>query len=599
MRPSPRKLFWKLGLTYIGLLALALVPLFFYAGQVVEENFMRLTVGQLESLVRLAESRPPDLGDPAALAEWTRWLSRSGSRITIIASDGKVLADSAEDPSNMENHANRPEVREAFSNGRGAANRYSDTVKRDLVYLAVRYHWGNEPPVVLRIAEPLVRIEEAVADVRRPLGMVSIGLLLVGGVAAFFFSRVISTRVAKLRELSKRVAEGDFTPMPVDGGGDELTELAASLNDTAVRLDSSIRSLREERNQSATILSSMSEGVAVVGHDGRILYLNRAFRRSLGLGGETWEEFRGKSFSEVVSVPELVGLAAEALERNQRSEIEIAVGRAPQRLLLARIAPVSEVKKSGAVVVLLDVTEIHRLERVRRDFVANVSHELKTPLTAIQGFAETLLGGALEDPKHSQRFLEIIREHAMRLGRLTDDLLKLSRIEAGKHEPQLHLVRVPSLVGSVVETSRFKAEPRNISLTVAIPEDIPPIESDADWLAEVLQNLIDNAIQYTSSGGAIRVWASTGEDEVSIGVTDNGIGIPLESQGRIFERFYRVDAARSREVGGTGLGLAIAKHLVESLGGRIELESEAGKGSTFTIVLPRQPQLHPRPVSVA
>jgi len=236
--------------------------------------------------------------------------------------------------------------------------------------------------------------------------------------------------------------------------------------------------------------------------------------------------------------------------------------------------------------VLHDITELRRLERVRQDFVANVSHEFRTPLTAIQGFAETLLGGALEDEKNNRRFLEIIRDHATRLGRLTDDLLKLARIEAGKLEVEFQPVSVAELVESCAATTLFKASQRNIALNLSYPPSLPPVLGDASLLREVLQNLLDNAVQYTPPGGRVDLTATSHDHEAVITVADTGIGIPLADQERIFERFYRVDAARSREVGGTGLGLSIAKHIVEAHGGRLWVESTVGQGSQFHFAIP-------------
>jgi len=244
-------------------------------------------------------------------------------------------------------------------------------------------------------------------------------------------------------------------------------------------------------------------------------------------------------------------------------------------------APVRAAEASSAVLVLHDITELRRLERVRRDFVANVSHEFKTPLTAIQGFAETLLGGALDDKANRKRFVEIIREHARRLARLTDDLLKLSRIEAGRLDLESRPVSVAGLVNGCVETARLNAESRGLRIAVELPEGLPPVRGDAVQLDEVLQNLIDNALQYTPSGGRIDVTAYSNGHEVIFTVADTGIGIPESDLERIFERFYRVDAARSREAGGTGLGLSIARHIVDAHGGRIWVESAVGQGSRF------------------
>ncbi len=243
-------------------------------------------------------------------------------------------------------------------------------------------------------------------------------------------------------------------------------------------------------------------------------------------------------------------------------------------------------KISGAVVVLHDVTELRRLERVRQDFVANVSHEFKTPLTAIQGFAETLLGGALDDPKNNVRFLQIIRNHAMRLARLTDDLLKLARIEAGKMEVEFFSVGLMELIEGCAETALMKASKKQITLDIEVPSGLPAVRGDAELLKDVLQNLLDNAIQYTPAGGRIHVTAAAGPKDATVTVSDTGIGIPLADQERIFERFYRVDAARSREAGGTGLGLSIAKHIMEAHGGRLRVESEVGKGSRFSFSIP-------------
>ncbi|MGH9778173.1 MAG: sensor histidine kinase, partial [Candidatus Acidiferrales bacterium] len=244
------------------------------------------------------------------------------------------------------------------------------------------------------------------------------------------------------------------------------------------------------------------------------------------------------------------------------------------------------VRAGGVVLVLHDISDLRRLERVRRDFVANVSHEFRTPLTAIQGFAETLLGGALEDAQNSRRFLEIIRDHAARLGRLTDDLLKLSQMEAGKLELDLRPVAVTDLIDSCVETTRLKAGQKELALVIDSAPGLAPVRGDSNRLREVLQNLLDNAVQYTPAGGRITVRATASDGGIVISVADTGIGIPKADQERIFERFYRVDAARSREVGGTGLGLAIARHLVEAHGGRITVVSEVGRGSTFFVFLP-------------
>jgi two-component system phosphate regulon sensor histidine kinase PhoR len=586
-------LFWKIGLSFFALLVGVLLAVDFYAARLLRSEFIRAGVEHLESLVRVAQAQPPRSGDAAALRTWTEWMAASGARVTLIATDGRVLSDSHEDPAQMDNHAGRPEVRAALETGRGEAVRYSDTVHREMVNLAVRYAPTSlEQPVVLRIGIPLAEVQETLAHIRARLLGVSLVILLVAGAALLAVSRRFTRRVQHLKEFSQRVAAGDFRPLAAEREGDELEELARTLNDTAARLDATIRALTEERNQSAAILASMAEGVAVVGPDERVLFCNAAFCRAVEADAEGC---RGRPLIEAARNPEIVDAARKTLATGASTRSEIGALRGRSFEIIA--APVeltlhgeSAAAQRGVVLVLYDLSELRRLERVRRDFVANVSHEFKTPLTAIQGFAETLLGGALEDAANSRRFLEIIREHAARLGRLTDDLLKLSRIEAGKLEIELRPVALAEVIASCVDTTRLKADAKQLALEVDCPENLPAVRGDSGLLREILQNLLDNAVQYTPPGGRITVRARAVADgrEVEVAVEDTGIGILSAEQERIFERFYRVDAARSREAGGTGLGLSIARHLVEAHGGRIGVESEVGKGSRFFFTLPAQ-----------
>lgn len=427
----------------------------------------------------------------------------------------------------------------------------------------------------------------------------SIAILLAGIAVSFFFSRRFAGRIEQLKEFSSRVASGDFRPLQFSGPRDEVADLADALNETAARLDATIQSLSGERNRSSAILRSMVEGVAVVDARERLVFFNRAFAAILNLDGQKTE---GRPLIEAVRNSQLVALIRKALQGEEGLQTDIATGFVQQRNFSVTAAPVipldsalaaaapgkpaEPAKPSGAVVVLHDVTELRRLERVRQDFVANVSHEFKTPLTAIQGFAETLLAGAIDDPRNNRRFLEIIREHAARLARLTDDLMKLARIEAGKLEVQLSPVNLAEVAEGCEETAVMKAQRKQIALQMDVPATLPLARGDANLLHEVLQNLLDNAVQYTPSGGKIHITAAARERDVVVTVADTGIGIPLAEQERIFERFYRVDAARSREAGGTGLGLSIAKHIVEAHGGRIWLESEVGAGSKFFFSVP-------------
>ena len=580
-------LFWRLGLAFLALLLAVLLAVGLYAERALERDYLREGYEKLEALGRVAQARPPQIPSALALHEWVNGMAQSGARVTVIAADGRVLADSAHDPETMENHANRPEIRQAFAAGEGRAVRHSATLNHDLVYLALRHQPARGEPVVLRLALPLKQIDAAVAHFRRQLLLAaSLVILTLAGAASLLVSRAFSGRVERLKAFSRRVAAGDFRPLAAERRGDALDDLAGALNETAARLDATIRSLTDERNRSAAILRSMAEGVAVISVDERVLFSNQAFSQILGLDAPNCE---GRRLLEVTRQSDLLLVIKQALAAGESARGEVVVGTVRPRSFLVTAAPVlgphaGEV--TGAVLVLHDISELRRLERVRRDFMANVSHEFKTPLTAIQGFAETLLGGAIEDAQNRGRFLEIIRDHARRLARLTDDLLKLAQIEAGRMELDFQPVLVAELVAACIETTRFKGEQKQQTFEIECPPGLPPGRGDAARLREVLQNLLDNAVQYTPEGGRITVRARVAEGAIEITVSDTGIGIPQADQERIFERFYRVDAARSREVGGTGLGLSIAKHIVEAHGGRIRVESIVGAGSHFHFTIP-------------
>jgi two-component system, OmpR family, phosphate regulon sensor histidine kinase PhoR len=593
-KPVRARLFWKLGLTYGALLLVVLLAVQLYSARVIRSQAIRSAHDQLSSLLSLAFANPPLSTDPAELRNWTVRAARSGARVTIIDNAGRVLVDSEADADKMENHANRPEVQDALARGTGQSVHRSVTLGRELVYRAQRYDQPGNAPIVIRLALPLSQIDLSLVELRQRQLVATLIVLLIGALVAFAFARMFAARVQRLQRFSQRIAEGDFRPLIREGPRDELSDLADTLNLTAARMDREIRLLSGERNRSSAILRSMVEGVAVIDAEERVVFYNRAFSEILNVDAAGAE---GRPLIEVVRNSDLLSLIRRALHGEEGLQTDITMGITQTQSFSITAAPVKALdvsasgrapdeKPSGAVVVLHDVTELRRLERVRQDFVANVSHEFKTPLTAIQGFAETLLAGALDDPENNRRFLEIIRNHAMRLARLTNDLLKLARIEAGKMELEFSSVGLLELIEACTETTLLKANRKEITLEITVPPQLPTVRGDAALLRDVLQNLLDNAIQYTPPRGHISVVASATTREAIITVADTGIGIPLADSERIFERFYRVDAARSREAGGTGLGLSIAKHIVEAHGGKLWVESTVGQGSKFSFSLP-------------
>jgi len=563
----------------------------FFADRALRRDYQRTGFEQLLAIALIAQSNPPQFSalppekpeEIAALQVWIKQIAASGARVTVVTADGLVLADSQSDPQTMENHAGRPEIAQALAEGSGRSIRHSATINRDLLYYAVRQPSASGKNYILRFALPVETVGQVMWLFRRSLWLASSIILVIAGIIVVLVSRNFSSRTERLTAFSQRVAEGDFRTQSSDGTGDALDVLNDSLNQTAIRLDATIRTLTEERNLSSAILGSMVEGVLVVNAAERVVFANHSFAEILEMG---FPPQSGSGLVECVRQTELIEAVRKVLAGEPLVESEIVTGTLRQHFFAATAASVRTTGTAGAVLVLHDITALRKLERVRRDFVANVSHEFRTPLTAIQGFAETLLAGAIDDPQNRGRFLEIIVEHSRRLARLTEDLLMLSKMDADRLEFETRRIPVGQFIESCIETAQPRARDKDLSLTVNQAHKIPDIAGDRRRLTEVLQNLLDNAIQYTPSGGQIMVSAGPNGPVVEFTVSDTGIGIPQADQSRIFERFYRVDVARSREVGGTGLGLAISKHLVEGHGGKIWVESEIGRGSQFHFTVP-------------
>jgi two-component system, OmpR family, phosphate regulon sensor histidine kinase PhoR len=586
-------LFGKLGLALLALLLAVLLGVDFYTGRTLRRAASANAEERLNALAQLAVERPPRGNDRATLAGWISWMARGGARVTAIAPDGRVVGDSAENFRTMGNQSGRPEFRQAMVSGEGESTGTDPALGARTIYRAFRIRSASGGSMILRFALPAASLDSALAAIQISLLGALLILLLAGAALTIAYSHRFSHRVKRMKEFSRRMGSGDFRPLPPERDRDELAGLAEALNTTAANLVARIGSLSEQSDLSAAILRDMVEGVAVIDSGERLAYCNYAFAEIVGRQATQAE---GRPILEVIREPQILELVRRALSGEEDLRGEIQVGGNRRRVFAVTVSPVSPpgaesratpfARKMGAVVVFYEITELRRLEQVRKDFVANVSHELKTPLTSIQGFAETLLAGALTDRANSRRFVEIIRAHALRLSRLTDDLLKLSRIEAGKLDLEFQPVSLARLIEASVETTRPRAEAGHLSLSIDCPADLPPVPADPNLLREVLQNLLDNAVQYTPAEGRIEVSARVAGDSATVTVADTGIGVPEAEQQRIFERFYRIDPARSRELGSTGLGLAISKHIVEAHGGEIGVESAVGRGSKFTFRIP-------------
>jgi two-component system phosphate regulon sensor histidine kinase PhoR len=501
-------------------------------------------------------------------------------RITVIARTGEVLADSALDAEQVrsaENHALRPEVQAALAAGRGLATRYSETLRADLMYLAVPYTRPDSAGII-RVSMSLASIDALIAKMRWLITLAGLlGLLvagLMGGLASHFASRSLMNLVARARSLSVRPQGARLMVKP----NDELAGLAGSFNRLADELDRTIEALSDERDRTQAVLDSLSEAVLGLDATTGITELNRAARTLLGLSDVP----AGTPLVEVIRVPQLMETVAEA-QQGRSAHTELIWPGPPRRVLSASASP--QRTRGRCVVVLRDVTELRRLETMRRDFVANLSHELRTPVSIISANVETLAGGALQDPKRAPEFLSAVQRNAERLARLVSDLLDLSRIEAGHQEIELKPMRAEASVGAVFELLEGRARSKEIEFEVSVEDDVMLV-ADPRALEHVLVNLLENAIKYTPAKGQVGIDVRADADDVLFEVWDTGPGVPEAHRARLFERFYRVDPGRSRDMGGTGLGLSIVKHLVEAMRGKVGMRPRSDGGSVFWVRLP-------------
>ncbi len=567
----------RLVLGSVLILVLAVGVLLWVAERSLKHDLEGEIAGTLENEARLVREALP--ADSAVWQATIHQLARQvRHRITLIDRDGRVRADSdfplGPLPA-IENHGSRPEVRAALTGGRGISRRRSDTVGRPFLYVAIP---GG--PGVVRVAAGLEQVDEVVRRAQSAVAGAALLALLIGSVLALAAGRSIAQPLITIGAAARAIAAGAPPRFPRSGIPD-IDGLVQALRQMHRQLGDRFDELRREQAETAALVESMVEGVIAADERGRTVTANAAARRLLGYDvtdalPDLAELFRVKAAREVVDAV-LQGHAV------QNRELEID-GRAI--LMNARPLP-----SGGAVLVIHDLTELRRLEAVRRDFVANVSHELKTPLTSISGYAETLLGDQ-PDAETTRRFLVTILDNARRMQRLVDDLLDLARIEAGRWQPEPEPVPVADTVQEMWNELGERASARSIQFSMDVAPGAEIVMADLDALRQVLTNLLDNSLRYTSRGGHIQCRSRLEDGGVAISVADNGSGIAHEHLDRIFERFYRADQSRSREEGGTGLGLAIVKHLVEAHGGRVYAESERGAGTTVTCWFPASAASH-------
>lgn len=586
-------LFRKILLVYIIITSLPLISLELYLSIAIKNNYISNLENSLVVQARLIADRIPSSFTHNLDDFCKRFKEKTGARVTIIDGSGKVMGDSDEPSDKMENHLTRPEIKDADISDVGSSIRYSNTLKKDLFYLAIGIDRDTNKKF-LRLSIPLHNVEAAMNKIRRKIIIAS----LVGSFAIILFALLQTRRITKsigeITDFSKDVAAGNVKRRLFLKEKGELGELGKNISNMAQELSARLKQSEEEKRKIETILRNMSDGLILTDTKGVILLSNAAIKNLFGIQ----LDIEGKTLMEALRNAELMEIIESVVKRRERILREIEITRTGELYLMATATPfyssTPEKDLSGVVLTFHDITRLRKLEEIRKDFVANVSHEIKTPITAIKGFAETLLEGALDDRENAQKFLETIKNHSERLNSLVSDLLTLSRIELGDIQIEKKSVNLNEVIDSVCTTLGEKACKKGLYLKEELSSEFDDIQADRDRLIQILLNLIDNGIKFTEEGGiTVKVKSEKlkgeGQEErdfVEISVEDTGIGIPKKHLARLGERFYRVDRARSRELGGTGLGLAIVKHLVNALGWEMKIESTEGRGTIVRLICP-------------
>ncbi|QTA90346.1 two-component system histidine kinase PnpS [Desulfonema magnum] len=585
-----KRLIWQLYSSYMLIILFSLVMVIWYASHSFQQFFLNQTIANLKTRSQILEkqiSQYLSSPDPASVDYICKDIGKAAStRITVILPDGKVIGDSEKNPGNMDNHGDRSEVIRAAAGQTGTAIRYSSTLEQRMMYVATPLKTDNRVKGILRTSIPLNAIDVRLQSIRIRIALGGFFIALLASGIFFYVSRIISRPIEEMKKGADLFAKGELEHRLAAPNTKEMASLAEAMNQMAIRLQERMETVINQRNEYRAVLSSMKEGVIALDMEEYILSINQAAENMLGTYASG---LKGRSLQELIRNQELNDFVANTLSTGKTAERDIVLYHKRERILNIRTTPLCNLNETriGILVVLNDVTRLRHLENVRSDFVANVSHEIRTPLTAIKGFVETLRNDAGDNPEEAGRFLNIIEKHVNRLVAIIEDLLLLSRIEQEDQIRQIQLDErsVKSVILSSVQICQAKAEEKHIRIIPSYDDKLMA-RTDSQLIEQAVINLLDNAVKYTREHGEIHADAFRKDAEIIISIKDNGIGIEKKHLPRLFERFYRIDNARSRKLGGTGLGLAIVKHITQAHGGYVTVDSTLGEGSTFKIHLP-------------
>lgn len=587
---AKRKLFFHLFPTYLLIIILSLSASIWYATRLLKDFYLAHVKEELEIRAKIIEDEIAEYvknKDEEGLERFCGKFSEfSSTRITVIDLSGKVITDSFEDPLKMENHAGRPEIKEAYKGNIGRSVRYSSTLKQNMMYVAIPVNSNNKTSIVLRVAVSLSRIDGSLRDIYLKVVLAGVIIALLGSGFSIFVSRKITAPINEIREGAASFAKGDFSRKLPSSSIKEIAEFANSMNNMAKEINSQLEEIVEQRNLQDAILSSMMEGVIAVDAEARLISFNRSALMLL----KVHDFVEGRLFHEVVRNASLQNFVDKILSGKEILEEELSFYGDEKKFLYVRgtVLNDSDANCIGALIVLNDITRLKKLENMRSEFVANVSHEIKTPITAIKASVETILEN-VEKKEELKSLLKIISRHSDRLAAIVDDILSLAKLESGKDADEgiFKEISIGDIIKTAVELCGKKAAEKNLIIEKEYEEELKA-SINSSLIEQALINLIDNAVKYSFEKNKVEIKAFSKDGEICISVKDYGCGIPKEHLSRIFERFYRVDKARSRKLGGTGLGLAIVKHIANIHGGKVEVESVVGEGSRFTIIIPKK-----------
>ncbi|MGG1657934.1 two-component system histidine kinase PnpS [Brevibacillus sp. NRS-1366] len=579
----------KLTLTILGLISLVLLLMGMYFAKVLENSYLQSLhelLSRESKLVAQAVRFPNVFSNQATLEDRVKQVAPSEEvRLTVINEKGQVLYDNSSHADEMENHHDRPEFLAALKGETGISRRYSETLKYDMMYVAVPVEQGTKIVGAVRSAMSMKDITDTIHNMWYSLLTGLLVTLVVGSIVVSRISFSIIRPIEEITRVARNITQRQYESRVRIKAKDEIGQLAGAINFMASSLEQQMYEISENQQRLSGVLTNMTSGVIFISEQRRIMLVNPAVEKLLGTPGH---EIVGKLHIEAGKSFGLSQYIDRCLDKSEKFREEVHIYYPQERVLDVNFAPYINFKgeERGVVVVLHDITEIRRLEKMRSDFVANVSHELRTPITSIKGFTETLLEGAMQDEETCRNFLQIISDESERLYRMIRDILDLSKIEQKRIPLQVSRIHLQEMITSAVAIMNDQAQRKELTITLPSPQPDIWLMTDRDCLQQIILNLLTNAIVYTPEGGAITIRTEKEDRIVKIQVMDTGIGIPEKDLTRIFERFYRVDKARSRDSGGTGLGLAIVKHLVDNLHGHIRVDSIEGKGTTFTVTIP-------------